>query len=138
MTPHQIQLVKKSFELVEPIASQAADIFYERLFSVAPSVRSLFVNDLRKQGAMLMQAIGLAVRNLDNPESILSTLHAMGRRHVAYGAQPAHYDVVGDVLLWTLEKGLGDTFTVEVGEAWAQAYALLSGEMIRGAQKAAA
>lgn len=133
MTPRQIQLVKESFKKVEPISAEAADLFYERLFTVAPAVRPLFVRDLRKQGMMLMQAIGLAVRNLDTPAALLDTLHTMGRRHVEYGAQPAHYDVVGEVLLWTLQKGLGEAFTDEVREAWAEAFALLAGEMLKGA-----
>jgi len=36
MTPAQVALVQASFAKVAPIADQAAQIFYDRLFAVAP------------------------------------------------------------------------------------------------------
>ena len=41
MTPEQITLVQESFKQVQPIAAQAADLFYGRLFEIAPQVRPL-------------------------------------------------------------------------------------------------
>ena len=49
MTPNQIALVQTSFARVAPIAATAADLFYGRLFEVAPQVRSLFPEDLRER-----------------------------------------------------------------------------------------
>ena len=54
----------------------------------------------------------------------------------SYGAEPAHYPVVGAALLDTLAQGLGEDFTPEVREAWTTAYGTLSGVMIE-AQKSA-
>ena len=59
-------------------------------------------------------------------------------RHVAYGVEDAHYATVGKALLWTLEQGLGDAFTLEVREAWTIAYGLLAGTMQEGAREAVA
>src|SRR5262245_47267086 len=42
MTPARVQLVQDSFKKVAPIAHVAADLFYDRLFVLAPEVRSLF------------------------------------------------------------------------------------------------
>ena len=39
------------------------------------------------------------------------------------------YASVGSALLWTLEKGLGETFTPEVKDAWGTAYGLLASHM---------
>ncbi len=136
MTPEQIRLVQDSFKLVEPMAGQAADLFYERLFTLEPSVRALFVRDLRKQGAMLMQAIGLAVRNLDRPQDIAPVVRQLGQRHVQYGARPEYFDVVGECLLWTLEQGLGDAFNSELRAAWATTYKLLAEQMQLAMQEA--
>lgn len=133
MTPEEIQLVQTSFEKVAPIAETAAGLFYGRLFEVAPSVRPLFRGDMKSQGNMLMQTLGMAVRNLHQPERIVSAVQALGRRHVGYGAQPAHYPVVGQTLLWTLEQGLGADFTPEVAAAWGKAYTLLADIMIEAA-----
>lgn len=136
MTPDQIKLLKSSYAQVETIADTAAGLFYGRLFEVAPSVKPLFKNDMKAQGRMLLSAIGLVVRGLENPEAIMPAVKAMGERHNRYGAEPEHYPVVGECLLWTLEQGLGDAFTPELKQAWAEAYELLSGLMI-DAQKAA-
>ncbi len=42
MNTQQIELVQASFEKVRPIADQAAETFYQRLFEIAPEYRSLF------------------------------------------------------------------------------------------------
>ena len=70
---------------------------------------------------------------LSDLESVLPAVTALAKSHVAYGAKPEHYPVVGSVLLWTLEKGLGDAWTTEVADAWTAAYSTLSGYMIEQA-----
>jgi hypothetical protein len=47
MTPEQVKLIQQSFAQVAPIADKAAEIFYGRLFEVAPAVRSMFPADCR-------------------------------------------------------------------------------------------
>jgi hemoglobin-like flavoprotein len=130
MTPEQITLVQDSFAKVAPISEQAAVIFYDRLFEVAPAVKAMFPADMTEQRKKLMATLAVVVNGLSNLESVLPAARALARRHVAYGAKPAHYPVVGGALLWTLEKGLGDAWTPEVAEAWTAAYRTLSGYMI--------
>jgi hemoglobin-like flavoprotein len=87
----------------------------------------------------LMATLAVVVNGLTNLDAILPAASALAKRHVDYGAQAAHYPVVGEALLWTLEKGLGDAWTPKVAAAWTQAYTTLSGFMIGEAygQKAA-
>jgi hemoglobin-like flavoprotein len=138
MTPRQIDLVQHTFALVKPMAAAASEMFYARLFQLDPSLRSMFRNDMSKQGQMLMSMIGAAVAGLRNLESLSPVVRQLGARHVNYGVQPEHYDTVGVALLWTLEQGLGDDFTPEVRDAWAAAYGLLSEVMQLGAMEATA
>lgn len=133
MTPQDIQLVQAGFEKVAHIAETAASLFYGRLFEIDPSAKPLFRGDLTAQGNMLMQTLGTAIRNLHKPDSIMAAVQALGRRHVNYGVQPAHYDSVGQALLWTLEQGLGPDFTPAARAAWTQAYTLLAGIMMQAA-----
>jgi nitric oxide dioxygenase len=130
MTPEQIKLVQDSFAKVVPIADQAAVIFYDRLFEVAPSVRAMFPADMTEQRRKLMATLGVVVNGLSNLESILPAASALATRHVAYGARPEHYPVVGSALLWTLEQGLGKDWTPEVAAAWKAAYGTLSTFMV--------
>jgi len=130
MTPDQVKLVQESFAKVAPISEIAAVLFYDRLFEIAPSVKAMFPTDMTEQRKKLMATLAVVVNGLSNLESILPAASALAKRHVSYGAKPAHYPVVGAALLWTLEKGLGDAWTPEVAEAWTAAYGTLSGYMI--------
>lgn len=137
MAPEKVALVRGSFAEVAKIKGPAAALFYGRLFEVAPGVRPLFKGDLEAQGAKLMAAIAMVVAGLDRLEQIVPQVEALARRHVAYGAEEAHYAVVGETLIWTLEQGLGGAFTPPVREAWVEAYGVLAGAMIAAAKVAA-
>lgn len=130
MNATEIKLVQDSFAKVAPISDQAAVIFYDRLFEVAPSVKAMFPADLTEQRKKLMATLTVVVGGLSNLEAILPAASALAKRHVAYGAKPEHYPVVGSALLWTLEKGLGGAWTPEVASAWTAAYGVLSNFMI--------
>ena len=134
MNTQQIELVQASFEKVRPIADQAAETFYERLFEIAPQYRSLFRNNMKKQGAMLMSTLGLAVGSLNNLETILPAVQALGRRHAGYGVTAEHYQPVAEAFLWTLDHYLGEAFTPELQEAWVAAYTILAGAMIEASE----
>jgi hemoglobin-like flavoprotein len=140
MTPDQVKLVQESFSKVAPISDQAAMIFYDRLFEVAPQVRAMFPSDMTEQRKKLMGTLAVVVNGLSNLQAVLPAASALAKRHVSYGATPEHYPVVGGALLWTLEKGLGDDWTPDVAAAWTTAYGTLSGYMISeayGASQAA-
>jgi hemoglobin-like flavoprotein len=128
MTPDQVKLVQSSFSRVAP--EQAAVMFYDRLFEIAPQVKSMFPADMTEQRKKLMVMLTAVVSGLGNLESILPAASALATRHVSYGAKAAHYPVVGAALLWTLEEGLGEAWTPEVAAAWTAAYGTLSGYMI--------
>jgi nitric oxide dioxygenase len=130
MKPYEVKLVQESFAKVAPISEAAATIFYDRLFEVAPQVRAMFPDDMTEQRKKLMATLAVVVGGLTNLEAILPAASALAKRHVAYGAKPAHYPVVGGALLWTLEKGLGEAWTPDVAAAWTSAYGTLSGYMI--------
>jgi hemoglobin-like flavoprotein len=129
MTPEQVKLVQDSFTKVAPIADKAADLFYDRLFVIAPDVRSLFPDDLSAQKKKLMQMLASAVTNLHQVEKIIPAVQDLGRRHVGYGVTANHYEPVGAALLWALEQGLGPAFTPHVKEAWAETYATVADAM---------
>jgi nitric oxide dioxygenase len=130
MTPDQVRLVQQSFSKVAPISDQAAKLFYDRLFEIAPQVKAMFPADLAEQHRKLMATLAVVVNGLGDLGSILPAASALAKRHVGYGARAEHYPVVGAALLWTLEKGLGDGWTPDVANAWTAAYSTLSGFMI--------
>lgn len=129
MTPEQVELVQGSFKKVVPIADTAADLFYTKLFEIAPEVRSMFPDELAEQKKKLIQMLATAVNNLHQLEEIVPAVQDLGKRHVGYGVVDAHYDHVGAALLDTLEKGLGEDWTPDLAEAWVETYTILSTTM---------
>ena len=129
MTPQQIELVQASFKKVVPIAGTAADLFYDRLFEIAPAVRPMFPADLAEQKKKLIGMLATAVNSLHKLDTIVPAVQDLGRRHKGYGVTAEHYTPVGAALLWTLEQGIGDAFTPEVKGAWTEAYGALAGVM---------
>jgi hemoglobin-like flavoprotein len=138
MTPEQVRLVQQSFGQVVPIADKAAEIFYARLFEIAPAVKPLFHGDMAEQRRKLVAALAAVVSGLSDLPSVLPAASALAKRHVGYGARPEHYSVVGEALLWTLARGLGAQWNHQVADAWTAAYATLSGYMIAEAYPQAA
>jgi nitric oxide dioxygenase len=138
MTPEQIAQVQQSFSKVAPISDQAAELFYGRLFEIAPEVRPLFKNDMRAQGKKLMGTLAVVVGGLTDLPAILPAASRLAKLHVSYSVKPEHYALVGAALLWALEQGLGEGWTPEVAEAWTQAYTTLSTYMIAEANGVAA
>ena len=137
MTPQQIELVKKTWVMVVPIADTAAGLFYGRLFELEPSYKAMFKNDMTEQGKKLMKTINIAVEALDDVEPLIPTLKKMGADHVGYGVKDQDYNIVGAALIWTLEQGLGEAFTDEVKNAWGAVYEVLASVMKEGAAEAA-
>lgn len=138
MTPEQKSLVQETWKMVEPIAPQAAELFYGRLFELDPSLQSLFKSDMVEQGKKLMQMLAACVAGLDDLGELTPAVEALGKRHLGYQVLSEHYTTVGEALLWTLEQGLGENFTPEVKDAWTEVYVTLSGVMIAAAESTAA
>lgn len=129
VTSDQIKLVQDSFELVEPIAEQAAELFYNRLFEIAPELQSLFKGDMPEQQKKLMTTLKVAVSSLKDPDRLIPVVRVLGERHKGYGVVDENYDTVAQALLWTLEQGLGEHFTNDVRDAWTAVYVLLATTM---------
>ncbi len=125
----QIQLIRDSWQRVIPMRVKAAELFYARLFELDPAVKPLFRGKLDFQGDKLMTTLNVVVDSLENLAEIEAMLQAMGKRHIIYGVQAAHYETVGAALLWVLEQGLQEHFTPEVEEAWSIAYGLVANIM---------
>ena len=132
-----LQALETSFDLVAPHGDELMDEFYSRLFAAAPAVKPLFPKDLKRQKVMLLGALVLLRKSLRNLDAIMPKLRELGARHVAYGAQPEHYPVVGSVLIASMAAIAGDAWTDEYEAAWAEAYGVVAATMMEGAESVA-
>jgi methyl-accepting chemotaxis protein len=133
-----LEALETSFDLVAPRGDELMDVFYARLFAAAPAVKPLFAGtDLKKQKTMLLGALVLLRKSLRDLEAIVPKLRELGARHVAYGARPEHYPVVGGVLIASMEEIAAEAWRPEYALAWGEAYAIVAGAMIEGAESVA-
>lgn len=123
--------VKSSWRILRVMnPAIVGEAFYTKLFTDYPELKRMFPKDMTEQYIKLMDMLSSMVIKLNNPEGFYTEVVAMGMRHAGYGVQPHHYDVVGAALLWTLEKGLGADWNIEIREAWSRLYGKVSAIMI--------
>ena len=137
MNAQQIHLVKETWGFVITKSDEAGELFYNRLFEVAPGVRHLFKGEIKEQSRKLMNMVTYVIAKLDKLDTIVTEIKSLAQRHNKYGAKPEHYAVVGECLLYTLKTGLGERWNRQTEEAWVAVYTVLSTAMIAG-QKATA
>ena len=144
LTDADKQVIKDTWRLVEPIRDTAADLFYRRLFELKPEYRPLFKNNIEAQKRKLIGMLAFVVKSLNWPESmwteevdpendLFMVVLALGRRHrELYHIPDDSYEVVRDVLLWTMDYGLGEAFTPAARSAWGRVYDLVATTMKLG------
>lgn len=125
-----VDRLRGSLTRLLPDAGPVVDLFYMRLFAIAPGARDLFPDDMSAQNdkfrGMLAELIGL----LDEPGRFAERVAELGQRHREYGAEPRHYKLVEEALIWALARELGPAFTADVESAWKSFYRTLAGRMI--------
>ena len=134
MTPEQARAITFSFGRVFPYKSKLSDCFYQELFEIAPEARPLFPSDMTGQKEKLANTLHMVVTQLNNLDTVLSAVRALGQRHKDYGAEPAHYEVVGIALITALHKVTPGGLNAEEEKAWIVAYHTIAGAMIEAAK----
>ena len=129
-------LLRSSFKNISMHAEKLASRFYEILFDRYPEVRPLFHNSrLEDQKKMLLRALALIVRKVDDEHYLTNFLQGLGKTHVAYGAEPEHYDAFTECLLAALEEIAGREWTKEAETNWKEALGMVRNLMLEGAAK---
>ncbi len=136
MTENDITLIRESFAHLHRRKTQTAQIFYDRLFEIAPEVRPLFKGDIKAQGNKLMETLLVAITRLNDRDGLTILLEKLGRSHRSYHVEPRHYDHVGAALIWTLRTSLEDGFTPAHERAWTSLYGDIAATMIGAAKTA--
>ena len=132
-----LEALETSFDLIAPRGDDVMDAFYARLFEAAPAVKPLFAGtDIKRQKTMLLSTLVLLRKSLRDLDPIVPELRELGARHVAYGAQPEHYPVVGQALIGAMAEVAGSAWLPEYERAWGAAFEIVAGAMIEGAELA--
>ncbi|MBX9698751.1 MAG: hypothetical protein K2X74_04905 [Acetobacteraceae bacterium] len=133
LTDDEIDLIRGSFRELALGTPVTAAMFYDRLFEQAPDLKRLFPADMEQQGTKMMSMLGAIVSQIHDHAALEPLVTDLARRHVGYGTAPAHYGLVGEALLWTLEQRLGEACTPPVRAAWVKAYTALAEALVEAA-----
>ncbi len=75
MKAKQVELIRETWKIVEPIGDVAARLFYERLFEIDPTTRPLFAGkDMERQYTKLIDALDVVVEFAANRRRRLADL----------------------------------------------------------------
>ncbi|MFF2039626.1 globin domain-containing protein [Kitasatospora sp. NPDC058170] len=136
-TAQDIELIRASLAVVEPVADRATAHFYALIFLHHPEVRALFPAAMDVQRDRLFRALLAAARSADDPDTLRAYLSGLGRGHRRYGTLTGHYGPVGECLVQALARYAGSRWDAGTELAWRRVYRLVSSIMIEAAEEAA-
>jgi hemoglobin-like flavoprotein len=126
------RLIRVSWQQISSRRELMAVMFYGRLFELEPSLRELFRDaDFHEQRTKFIAMLNLLVQFADQPDDLIREAAQLGRRHAMMNLSSRHYEVVGEALLWTMDRSLGMDFTPATRAAWTELYALVASVMRR-------
>ena len=123
-------LVEQDFARLQGDMNGFVDDLYDRLFVVAPDTRQMFADDMRRQKEKMSSTLLLILASCDDIPTLDAELRRLGRLHREIGAEKVHFEVLKDVLLWTIEKHVGPDFNADHRAAWATLYDRLTDAMM--------
>lgn len=130
LSQQEKQSIRESYAKIAGRKELAGKLFYDRLFTLDPSLRPMFHRaPIETQAAKLMQVFDWVVERLDRVPELKAELAALGERHSEFGVKVDHYPIVGSALIWTLKQALGPEFDSGTEAAWIELYTYLSGQM---------
>ncbi|KAI2739163.1 hypothetical protein DTO013F2_9438 [Penicillium roqueforti] len=129
LTAQQKQIVKATIPALQKHGVTITTLFYKRLLEKHPELKNIF-NTVHQttgeQPAALAHAVWAYAVNIDQPDSLSTTVSRIGHKHASLGVMPAHYPIVGEHLLGAIKDVLGPAADEQVLDAWKAAYQQLA------------
>ncbi|OBP13169.1 nitric oxide dioxygenase [Rheinheimera sp. SA_1] len=129
LSAETIAIVKSTVPLLENAGVAITNHFYQRMFRLNPELKDIFNMTNQHSGRQqfaLFSAIAAYAKNIDNLSVLAETVERVAHKHTSFFIQPAHYDIVGHHLIETLRELAPDAFTLDVEQAWTEAYGVLA------------
>lgn len=126
----QIAAIRRGYAAIEPNHEAFARKFQRKLSESRPELAARYLEAKGAHENDFIDTLTLVIGGLDEPAEIAPIVEDLGRRHVKFGGAPADHRVVGDALLWTLERGLGEDWTPGAKDAWVALYRAMASTMM--------
>lgn len=130
--PEEVGSLRTSFARLIPRSDFLCDRLYAQLFDQHPSVSGLFPADLQEQRDKVTLLLATALDLLDDRDGFSSACRDCGARHRAYGAETAHFPIVGDLLIAELAKLAEPSLSPAEQAAWRVLVNKVTAELLIG------
>lgn len=132
MKKEEILIIKKTWRLVKDIDPLIfGDVFYSKLFLEYPSLKKIFNCNREDQYKKLVDLLTYFVLNINDLEKNSGILIEITNTYNGFGVKPEHYKKMGEALIWTLKKGLGNDWNKEIEKAWQCCSILIIDKMMK-------
>jgi hemoglobin-like flavoprotein len=131
LSPRQTLLIKLSWSHLSNRLDEFGDTFYRILFDIEPALKPLFKNSMDLQREKFSSMVNHIVAHVQHAEKIEGEIRSLGDRHIGYGVEPQHYDMVMIAFLLALERKLKRKWDTETKEAWTMAFVYIISQMKR-------
>jgi len=126
LSQNSIDIIKNSAELITANDIAITQRMYELLFIKYPNLQELFKNAPDNQYMKLAEALSAYAINIEKLDVLKPALAVIARVHVKVNIKPSHYPVIGMVLMQAIEDILGERASIELIDAWREAYKHIS------------
>jgi len=141
LNSQEVELIQGSWKLASKLGAETVGVLlFKHIFELAPEALQLFSfkdeksvyesKRLKSHAVKVVTTVGVAVDGLNKLDELVPVLKELGLKHVGFGVQPAHYEVVGKALMMTLKAGLLTDLTPAHEAAWQKCYKILSTTMV--------
>lgn len=112
-----------------------SEVFYEKLFTAVPSLRTNLFNRTNQASRTQQQALASSVASFatllvtQEPGDIDSIMSRIAAKHASLGVTSDLYEVVRTHLFAAIVEVLGDAVTPQVAAAWNEVYTLMANSL---------
>ena len=119
-------IIKSTAPVLKKHGEDITSVMYGVLFERHPEAKELFKDAAPDQYKKLANMVYAYAANIDNLGSLQKGIDNVAQIHVNTNILPEHYPWVGEALLEAIRQVLGEAATVEVMDAWEEAYGFLA------------
>lgn len=136
----RLTALRNFFIEMEPKLPAIFALSHQRLFEVEPALARYFGKDVREHLPLFlakMQSIVKTTRSSQlwpagaaTGQMLIPEVAALGRGHAKFGAEPAHFSLMNDMLAWTCKEAAFEKFTPQVEEGLAFVFDVLGASLM--------
>jgi nitric oxide dioxygenase len=124
-------IIKSTAPVLKEKGEEITTAMYKILFERNPELKELFKDAEPDQYKKLAQAVYAYAANIDNLGALGKGIETIAQAHVKTKIKPEHYPLVGGALLSAIEEVLGEAASVDIMNAWKEAYFFLADVLIK-------